>query len=157
MQRSLIRSAQLRMTFLFRDMILFTIDGTAVPKQRPRMSGRVAYTPKKTRDYEERVRKAFRSSYSGETPVFHKDIPVEVCIEVVQGIPKSWSNSKTLKAERGEIAPTSRNGDLDNIAKSILDALNTLAYEDDAQVTLLMISKRYGNVSYVIVRIEEDL
>ena len=157
MQRSLIRSAQLRMTFLFRDMIRFTIDGTAVPKQRPRMSGRVAYTPKKTRDYEERVRQAFRFSYRGETPVFHKGVSVKVCIEVIQQIPKSWSNSKTLKAERGEIAPVSRNGDLDNIAKSILDALNTLAYEDDAQVTLLMISKRYGADPYAAVRIEEDI
>ena len=120
------------------------------------MSGRVAYTPKKTRDYEERVRQAFRFSYRGETPVFHKGVSVKVCIEVIQQIPKSWSNSKTLKAERGEIAPVSRNGDLDNIAKSILDALNTLAYEDDAQVTLLMISKRYGADPYATVRIEED-
>lgn len=120
------------------------------------MSGRVAYTPKKTRDYEERVRQAFRSLYRGETPVFSKGVPVKVCIEVTQAIPKSWSNSKTLKAERGEIAPVSRNGDLDNIAKSILDALNTLAYEDDAQVTLLIISKSYGAHPCAIVRIEKD-
>ena len=138
-------------------MITLVIEGTAVPKQRPRMSGRVAYTPKKTRDYEERVRQAFRSSYRGQVPAFDKGVPVKACIEIVQSIPKSWSNTKTIKAERGEIAPVSRNGDVDNIAKSILDALNTLVYEDDCQVTTLIISKRYGAVPFVTVRFYEDI
>lgn len=137
-------------------MIVFTVDGTAVPKQRPRISGRTAYTPKRTKDYEERVRQAFRSSYCGSTPIFGKGVPVRACFEVIQSIPKSWSNTKTLKAERGEIVPTSHNGDLDNIAKSILDALNGFVYEDDCQVTVLMISKRYGADPYVTIRFEED-
>lgn len=137
-------------------MITLVIEGTAVPKQRPRMSGRVAYTPKKTRDYEERVRQAFRSSYRGQVPAFDKGVPVKACIEIVQSIPKSWSNTKTIKAERGEIAPVSRNGDIDNIAKSILDALNTLVYEDDCQVTTLMITKKYGADPCAVVRFEED-
>lgn len=137
-------------------MIRFIVDGAAVPKQRPRLGGRTAYTPKKTRDYEERVRSAFRSSYYGFVPVFMKGTPVKACIEIIQQIPKSWSNSKTIKAERGEIVPTSRNGDVDNIAKSILDALNGLIYEDDCQVTTLMVVKRYGADPYAIVRFEED-
>ena len=137
-------------------MISFTINGPAVPKQRPRIHGRMAYTPKKTRDYEERVREAFRSSYYGFVPVFMKGTPVKACIEIIQQIPKSWSNSKTIKAERGEIVPTSRNGDVDNIAKSILDALNGLVYEDDCQVTTLIIHKKYGNDPYVLVQFDED-
>lgn len=137
-------------------MITFIVDGTAVPKQRPRISGRRAYTPKRTKDYEERVREAFRSSYYGFVPVFMKGTPVKACIEIIQQIPKSWSNSKTIKAERGEIVPTSRNGDVDNIAKSILDALNGLVYEDDCQVTTLIIHKKYGNDPYVLVQFDED-
>ena len=137
-------------------MISFTVDGTAVPKQRPRISGRRAYTPKRTKDYEERVLNEFRSSYSGFYPAFGKDVPVRICISVIQEIPKSWSKKKRSQAESGEIVPLSRNGDVDNIAKSILDALNTLAYEDDAQVTTLIISKRYGADPYAAVRIEED-
>lgn len=138
-------------------MITFIIDGVAVPKQRPRITrGRQAYTPKKTRDYEERVRRSFRSSYHGDVPVFDAGTPVKVCIEVIQQIPKSWSNSKTLKAEHGEITPVSRNGDLDNIAKSILDALNGYAFKDDAQVTTLIVSKRYGADPYAVVKFEED-
>jgi len=137
-------------------MISFVVEGTAVPKQRPRLGGRTAYTPKKTRDYEERVREAFRSSHYGFVPVYPKDVPVKACIEIVQAIPKSWSNKKHLKAERGEIVPTSRNGDVDNIAKSILDALNGYVYLDDCQVTTLMITKRYGADPYVVVRFDKD-
>ena len=137
-------------------MIVFTVDGPAVPKQRPRISGRQAYTPKRTKDYEERVREAFRSSHHGFVPVYPKDAPVKASIEIIQAIPKSWPNTKHLKAERGEIVPTSRNGDIDNIAKSILDALNGYVYLDDCQVTTLIISKRYGADPYAVVRFEED-
>ena len=137
-------------------MISFTVDGTAVPKQRPRISGRRAYTPKRTKDYEERVLEAFRSSYSGFYPAFGKDVPVRICISVIQEIPKSWSKKKRAQAENGEIVPLSRNGDVDNIAKSILDALNGFAYEDDCQVTMLMITKQYGARPCAEVHLGED-
>lgn len=137
-------------------MYSFIVEGEAVPKQRPRVSGKHAYTPKKTRDYQERVKHSFRSGYSGQLPAFPKGVPVRVSIEVTQGIPKSWSNAKTLKAERGEIVPTGRTGDLDNIAKSILDALNGLAYEDDCQVTTLIITKHYGGSPCALIRFKGD-
>ena len=145
-------------------MIRFVVDGPAVPKQRPRIHGRMAYTPKKTRDYEERVRKSFCFSYYGLGieyarclgAVYSEGVPVRVQVEITQQIPKSWSNSKTIKAERGEIVPTTRNGDLDNICKSILDALNGYAYADDAQVTTLIASKKYGVCPFVTVSFEED-
>lgn len=137
-------------------MIQLIVDGVAVPKQRPRLSGRVAYTPKKTRDYEERVRQAFRSSYHDAVPVYQSDVPVKAYIEVIIPIPKSWSNKKHIAAEKGEIVPTARNGDVDNYGKSILDALNGLAYEDDAQVTTLYVTKKYGSDPYVLVKIEEE-
>lgn len=135
--------------------INFTVDGAAVPKQRPRISGRQAYTPKRTKDYEGRVLQAFRSSYSGFYPAFGKDTPVWVSIYVIQAVPKSWSKKKQRMAEAGEIFPLGRNGDIDNIAKSILDALNGFAYEDDCQVTRLLISKEYGTEPRAIVQLEE--
>ena len=46
--------------------------------------------------------------------------------------------------ERGLIFPTKK-PDTDNIAKAILDALNGLAYYDDAQVVNLEVQKRYSN------------
>lgn len=137
-------------------MIEFTVNGPAVPKQRPRISRGRAYTPKRTTDYEERVRDAFRSSYHGFYPVYGADIPVRVCISIIQGIPKSWSKKKRRQAENGEIVPLSHNGDVDNIAKSILDALNGYAYEDDCQVTTLMITKQYGVKPCAEVQLGED-
>ena len=146
------------MIFPFKMRIAFTVDGPAVPKQRPRMAGRHAYTPKKTRLYEERVRQAFFSSYEGQPyPMFPKDTPVYAYIEIIQPIPKSWSKSRTLQAIAQKLLPITRNGDLDNITKSILDALNTYAYEDDAQVTRIYASKRYGNDPYALVILEEDI
>ena len=137
-------------------MIEFTVTGPAVPKQRPRMGGRRAYTPKKTKDYECKVRAAFSDAYKGDIPVYKEGVPVMASIQVIQGIPQSWSKKKREAALAGKLAPTSRNGDLDNIAKSILDALNECVYHDDAQVTLLTIWKQYGAEPRTIVRFCED-
>ena len=137
-------------------MISFTVNGPAVPKQRPRMGGRRAYTPKKTKDYECKVRQAFSDAYHGDIPVYAENTPVRAVIEVIQVVPQSWSKKKREAALVGKLAPTSRNGDLDNIAKSILDALNECVYHDDAQVTTLLISKRYGEEPRAVIRFYED-
>ena len=137
-------------------MIEFTVGGTAVPKQRPRMGGRRAYTPKKTKDYECRVRQAFSDAHRGDIPVYAEGVPVRAVIRIIQGVPKSWSKRKREAALAGKLAPTTRNGDLDNIAKSILDALNECVYHDDCQVTTLTISKRYGETPCAIVKFNED-
>ena len=138
-------------------MIAFTVYGTAVPKQRPRISGRRAYTPKRTKDYEERVRDAFRSSYHGFFPVYGADIPVRVCISIFQEIPKSWSKKKRQQAENGEVVPLTHNGDIDNIAKSILDALNGYAYLDDCQVVRMEVVKMYSETPRAEVKICEEI
>lgn len=139
-----------------KQMITFTVDGPAVPKQRPRISRGRAYTPKRTKDYEGRVLQEFRSSYQGFYPAFGKDVPVWICISIYQEIPKSWSKKKRARAEAGEIFPLGRNGDIDNVAKSILDALNGFAYEDDCQVVRLTVSKEYGSDARAEVWLGED-
>ena len=137
-------------------MIEFTVGGPAVPKQRPRMGGRRAYTPKKTKDYECKVRAAFSDAYHGDIPVYAENTPVRAVIRIIQSVPKSWSKKKREAALANQLAPTTRNGDLDNIAKSILDALNECVYHDDCQVTTLIISKRYGSQPCAIVKFNED-
>jgi len=48
--------------------------------------------------------------------------------------------------------PTSkRSGDVDNLAKAILDSLNSIAYEDDSQIVSLTCSKYYREVSGIEV------
>lgn len=40
-----------------------------------------------------------------------------------------------------------RSGDLDNLAKNVLDALNGLAYQDDSQIVRLTCMKAYRDIS----------
>jgi Holliday junction resolvase RusA-like endonuclease len=50
------------------------------------------------------------------------------------------------------IRPTKK-PDVDNIAKSIQDALNKVLYRDDSQIVLLIVGKRYADVPRVEVSI----
>lgn len=43
--------------------------------------------------------------------------------------------------------------DADNIAKIVLDGLNSIAYDDDNQITELIVKKIYGSKAYIKVKI----
>lgn len=45
--------------------------------------------------------------------------------------------------------------DIDNLAKFILDALNTVAYEDDKQVSVLKSAKLYAEKDSVVVKVKK--
>ena len=45
--------------------------------------------------------------------------------------------------------------DCDNLAKTVLDALNGIAYDDDKQICRLYVEKRYGKSPCVKVRLIE--
>jgi Holliday junction resolvase RusA-like endonuclease len=118
----------------------FTIDGKPVAKARPRFSrksGRV-YTPQSTFDYEQLVMWSYMDLHQGVcrgpiwlTLIFHIKIP--------QSYPK-WKKAKMLS---GEILPTGK-PDIDNLAKTVMDGLNKVAYEDDSKVVMLTCQKVYG-------------
>lgn len=101
-----------------------------VGKQRPRATLRGGhagvYTPRKTRVFEEQVRKAWREQVGETWSFFSGPVTVTVSItrELAKSNPKRW----------GGRLDTGR-PDLDNVLKAVLDALNGLAYADDAQVT----------------------
>lgn len=94
------------------------INGKAVPKGRPRFTrtGRV-YTPKTTTDWEKHVRKCWLYQ-QGDTQLAGK-----------------------LSAYVYIMGAHSARKDVDNMAKSILDGLNGVAYHDDSQVQRLIVSK----------------
>lgn len=54
----------------------------------------------------------------------------------------------------GQLNPTKK-PDCDNIVKIICDALNGIAYKDDAQITLVQIRKKYADVPQVEVKLSE--
>lgn len=120
--------------------ILFSVYGLPVAKGRPRMtkSGHT-YTPQKTRNHEDLVKLSYIQNYG--TLILEK--PLAVMIVFYMPIPKSASNSQRLKMLRGEVKPTKR-PDIDNLAKTVLDGLNGVAYKDDNQIVELKLQKKYG-------------
>lgn len=131
----------------------FTIPGKAQAKQRPkfnRFSGR-AYTPKQTVEYENWVKTCYFEKYRGQKPL---EKPLKVKIIAYYEVPKSASKKKKLQMLHNEIFPTIK-PDTDNIAKSILDSLNGIAYLDDKQAVKLEVEKYYATSANVAVMIEE--
>jgi crossover junction endodeoxyribonuclease RusA len=88
----------------------FTIPGRGQPKQRPGSSDRrrTRYNPGRTRGYQESVGWAAKVAH-------------------VKPIPRPHRVAVTLTFFGAA-------GDVDNLAKSVLDGLNTIAYDDDSQI-----------------------
>ncbi len=122
----------------------FTVYGEPVGKGRPRLSTAGgyarAYTPEKTRNYELAVKACYNQSSEGK--FFGKTLHgITVYIKAFYGLPKSLSGTKRREKvlrERPQKKP-----DCDNVAKVILDALNGVAYKDDAEVTEIRVRKQW--------------
>ena len=119
----------------------FTVYGKPQGKARPRFNRKtgITYTPGATISYEAKVQGAFISQNTAHQILTG---PVRVTITAFYQVPKSWSLKKKDRAIGGLIAPTTK-PDADNIAKIICDALNGLAFKDDAQVVILEVVKKY--------------
>ena len=132
----------------------FKIPGKAQAKQRPRMgrSG-IVYTPKETLVYENYVKMCY-SDYARQFEWLPYENQVRAEIDVLVAVPKSDSKTKKKAKIEGMIRPTVK-PDCDNSAKSILDSLNGLAYQDDKQVVELSIKKYYAENAEVRVRLTE--
>lgn len=132
----------------------FKIPGKAQAKQRPRMgrSG-IVYTPKETLVYENYVKMCY-SDYARQFEWLPYENQVKAEIDVLVAVPKSDSKAKKKAKIEGAIRPTVK-PDCDNLAKSILDSLNGLAYQDDKQVVELSIKKYYAENAEVRVRLTE--
>lgn len=129
----------------------FKVPGEPVGKGRPRFvraTGRT-YTPEKTERYENLVKLAFIKEYPDVVPI---EGPLAVTMIANFSIPKSWSKKKQVLAIAGVLRPTKK-PDTDNIAK-IKDALNGIAWIDDAQVVEESISKNYTEVPSLTIIIE---
>ena len=127
------------------------IQGKVQAKQRPRFNGKFTYTPEQTKNYENWVKLSFINQYPNFKPLENE---LEVSIKAYFEIPKSVSKKKREQMMSGNIRPTIK-PDLDNIAKSVLDALNKLAYLDDKQIVLLKVEKFYDVCPRVELMVEE--
>jgi Holliday junction resolvase RusA-like endonuclease len=137
-------------------MVCFDIEGNPVPKGRPRFRRTktfiTTYTPKKTLDFEDQVKKASQDSMGNVEPL---ETPIAVYLYFRLPIPKSYSKKATEACLSG--ARHIKRPDLDNLAKSCLDGMNGVIYKDDSQITSLHCTKVYSNVPGVNILIKEDL
>lgn len=139
------------------ETIEFKIVGKIKGKQRPRVSTfggfARAYTPKETIEYENLVRLSFLEQYPNFIPYDSKK-PLKVVLKCFKAIPQTFSKWKKELALDKIIRPTVK-PDLDNIAKSVLDGLNKVAFSDDSQIVDLHIESYYSNAELIIVSIQE--
>ncbi len=133
-------------------MIEFTVYGKPKGKGRPRFTryGH-AYTPDDTRDYELEVRMAYIAA-GGRLAA--NEGPVEITISAFYPIPKSARKSIQAQMRDNVLLPMVK-PDWDNVGKIICDALNGVAWHDDAQVTRATVRKVYSLTPMVRVEIRE--
>jgi Holliday junction resolvase RusA-like endonuclease len=89
------------------------VPGEPVPNARARRGAHGFYTPKRTSEYRERVQAAW----------------------LLAGRPSLGSQAFAVSAQFYRFSR--RAADLDNLVKGVLDALNGLAFVDDAQLVCL--------------------
>ncbi len=131
----------------------FEVPGKIIGKGRPRVNTltAIAYTPAKTKEYEELVKQYFIIKYRGAEPLTQR---ISITIKAYISIPKTASKTQASEMLNNNISPTKK-PDIDNIAKIILDALNKIAFCDDNQITKLNIEKIYSEEEKVYIKIEE--
>ena len=122
--------------------VKFNVFGKPRGKQRPRLcsvGGRnIVYTPKQTIEYE----KLIKASYIASSKVFfERNISIEINI-------LAYFFHKSL------IEFAINKPDADNIIKIVLDALNKVAFYDDAQVSKICFEKRYSKMPRLEITIQ---
>lgn len=138
--------------------ITFKIMGEIKGKMRPRAVafGRHArvYTPQAQINSETWIREEYLHQAEKEQFNGFKGKPMRVEIINFKKIPTSFSKKKRLEAIKGNLVPCTK-PDLDNLAKTILDALNGFAYEDDKNIVYLSVEKHFAEEDYTYVTISE--
>lgn len=106
-----------------------TVLGSPIPKSRPRFSNGHVYTPERTKNYEQEIGWTWRARY-GDLVL---KTPISMTIRFYFQEPKK----KTLFVQKRP--------DIDNLQKSIMDGLNTIAYLDDKQIYEVHAIKLWGD------------
>ena len=115
----------------------FTITGEILTKLRPRAAvigghARV-YTPKQTINYETHIKQSYLAN---NKHIYFRDYPLRIEIIAFFKVPKAYE-----KYDDVYDLPCVKHKDLDNIAKTVCDALNKVAYDDDKNIRTLIVQK----------------
>lgn len=122
--------------------IIIELAGEPKGNGRPHFVRRTghAFTPQRTASYEACLRHEAALAMDGKPP-----LEGALCAQVNAyfGVPQSWSAKKRAAALAGAVRPTKR-PDADNIIK-MLDGLNGVVFDDDAQIVSAIIEKHYSD------------
>lgn len=136
--------------------MLIIIPGEPCAQGRPRFStagGYVkAYDPAKSRNYKAFV-KLITQEEMKKQGWRYTELPIRVRIIAYMGVPASKSKKFKRAAILGEERPTKK-PDVDNIFKSVTDAMSGIAYKDDKQIVSASIEKFYSDVPHTEIIIE---
>ena len=138
-------------------MVTFMVEGTPVPKGRPRFARRgkfvSTYSPKTTVDYETKVSESAKFAMGSSEPL---ETPLAAYIYITLPVPASYSKKRTQACLSGQERPTKKS-DIDNYCKAIFDGMNGIVFVDDSLIVSLHATKVYGTVGMVEVMVKEDL
>lgn len=118
-------------------MPAITVNDAPVPKARPRLGNGRVFTPRKTELAEHRIRDAWLETH-GDVPMTG---PLMLMVTVRLTRPKAHYGARGLRPSAPKW-PIGR-PDWDNFAKTACDALNGVAYRDDAQIVDARVIKEY--------------
>ena len=123
--------------------IHFRYYGAPMGKERARVVNGRAYTPAKTKGYEEAVTAAVLEVWTGE-PI--GGAPMKMRVNFYMPFPKSYSKRKRSALRLTEHI---QKPDLSNLVKAVEDACTGVVYKDDAQVYYVEASKKWqGEAGY---------
>lgn len=136
--------------------VMFNVDCNPVGKKRPKFRRRgnfvQTYNPKATTDFESLIRNAAEKAMGGMEPL---ETPVALYCYVRLPIPQSYSKKRLQACLNGSEWP--KKVDLDNVVKSVQDAMNGVIYQDDVQIVSLHATKKYDMVPGVEILVKEEL
>ena len=136
----------------------FTVVGEPFGKMRPRF--RVVnrnvqtYSPTANIMHEREIQLSYMAQCRNF--MFPEGTPIYILIDSYSPIPKSASKSRKRQMLCFQIRPKSK-PDWDNIGKTVCDALNGIAYKDDAMVVDGRVRKFYANEPRMEIVISDSL
>ena len=134
----------------------FTVYGTIRGQGRPRAFSRGKFTSvykaKDDKIYESQIASAYINDCGNPEPF--GEVALAMSVAVFYEVPKAFSQKKRALALDGKLYPTKK-PDLDNVIKSIFDALNGKAYPDDKFIIDLAATQRWAETEKMVVTIRE--
>lgn len=128
-----------------RPTISFTVPGIPVQWSRAGKHGGIQFTPTPQRNFMAAVKTICAAAMKGMPPL---EGPLELAMRASYTHPPSWSAKLQARTRWKVTRP-----DNSNLVKIVEDALNGVAYRDDAQIASLHVWKVFGPRAELVVEI----